>query len=680
MIRRNFLGATLLVVALGGGCGESGDTANGPGVVAKFVVPESLEALDGATFYDHPFPSDLRRDPDGSVHYAGFYSPFKLILVDAYVKATKGLLPGFSPAAAGYVRFEGSLDPASLPADPPASRDAGATAFLMDVDPASPERGKRRMIQLKWQEEEGVYWLPRTLGFAPATGYPLAPKTRYAFVVTRRARGAGGAKVSPSRELEEVLGLSPATARTQALAAQWRPAIEELGKAGVPAGDVAHLTVFTTNDPTAELLVVADHAKKEVPAPTATGWTARENKADYDVYEGSYGPVPSYQDGKLPFSQIADGGGFKLDAGGKPVVAGTFSMRFSMVVPKEAACPEPAAGYPIALYAHGTGGDYRSVVDEGGSVGRELAKKCIASMGVDQIFHGARPGAPPDSDPNKEGNIQLLFFNLNNPVAARTNNRQSAIDVVMQARLFEGGKTTVPAATSRSGKEVHFDPSRLLFVGHSQGGLNGPLFLAIDDAARGGVLSGSGAFIAVSLLEKTKPQPSVAGAVATLLGLNAETKKELDLFHPAMGLVQALIDVTDPLHYARFTIKSPRPGFAPKSVLMTEGIDGAGVGDSYTPPPSIEAGAVALGLPRLAPGTRPIAAAAWSGLGDLTVPAGGTSGNLADGRASGAIAQFAPAGKSDGHFVLFDVPEARELAAQFCRNLADDPKGKIPAL
>lgn len=667
------------VSGLGSGCGETSDAATPtPATTAKFVVPASLDELDGPTFYDHPFPSDLRRDADGTARYTGFYNPFKLVLVDTYVKATKGLLAGFSPAAAAYLRFDGGVDAASLPKDPPASKDPGSVVQLVDVDPASPERGQRRMIQTKWQEEDGVYWLGHTLGVLPAVGYPLAPKTRYAIVVTKKLRGADGGAVRPSAELEEVLGVRPASARTQALAASWKPAIDELARAGIAPADVAHLAVFTTNDPTAELFAITDHAKKEIAAPTASGWVAKDDRTDYDVYEGSYGPVPNYQDGNLPFKQIADGGGFKLDGAGKPIVANTFTMRFAMVVPKEAACPQPEGGYPIALYAHGTGGDYRSVVGEGGSVGQNLAKRCIASMGVDQIFHGARPGAPPDSDPNKEGNIQLLFFNLNNPTAARTNNRQSAIDVVMQARLFTDSKITVPAATARGGKEVRFDGKRLLFFGHSQGGLNGPLFLAIDDAARGGVLSGSGAFISVSLLNKTKPEPSVAGAVATLLGLNAETRKELDVFHPAASLVQALIDVTDPLHYARFTVKSPRPGHAPKSVLMTEGIDASGAGDNYTPPPSIEAGALALGLPRLAPGTRPIEGAAWGGLADLVVPSGGVSGNLAGGAATGAIAQFVPAAKSDGHFVVFDVPAARELAGQFCKNLVDDPKGRIP--
>jgi hypothetical protein len=43
------------------------------------------------------------------------------------------------------------------------------------------------------------------------------------------------------------------------------------------------------------------------------------------------------------------------------------------------------------------------------------------------------------------------------------------------------------------------------------------------------------------------------------------------------------------------------------------------------------------------------------------------------------LAQFLPPA-SDGHFVVFDVPAAREMAAQFCRNLADDPHGRVPAV
>ena len=160
---------------------------------------------------------------------------------------------------------------------------------------------------------------------------------------------------------------------------------------------------------------------------------------------------------------------------------------------------------PIVLYAHGTTGDYRSVVGGGSAPGDELATLCLASMGIDQTLHGTRPGAPPLDDPNRDGNIELLFFNLNNLEAARTNGRQGAVDVVQQARLFTEGAATVPAAVSKSGADIKFDGTRVTFFGHSQGGLNGPLFLAGSDLARGGVLSGAGSIFGIALLEKTKP-------------------------------------------------------------------------------------------------------------------------------------------------------------------------------
>src|SRR5262249_21140388 len=150
---------------------------------------------------------------------------------------------------------------------------------------------------------------------------------------------------------------------------------------------------------------------------------------------------------------------------------------------------------------------------------------CLASMGVDQIFQGVRPGSKMGAT---EGQIGLVFYNVQNPVAARTNGRQSAIDEVQRARLFTDSNMIVPASVASTGSDIRCDASKLMFFGHSQGGLNGPLFTAIDPTALGGVFSGSGAVIAVGLLDKTEPQPAVSGLVRTLLGLNETTAAELD--------------------------------------------------------------------------------------------------------------------------------------------------------
>ncbi|MCS6898606.1 MAG: hypothetical protein RMJ98_13055, partial [Myxococcales bacterium] len=126
-------------------------------------------------------------------------------------------------------------------------------------------------------------------------------------------------------------------------------------------------------------------------------------------------------------------------------------------------------------------------------------------------------------------------------------------------------------------------------------------------------------------------------------------------------------------------IREPRPGFAPKSIYQTEGVNPDGSGDNYTPPRSMEVQAVATGLPLMEPVVRAIPEMTLRGLTPVSIPAEGLSGNLAGGKASGVLAQWSPTDGSDGHFVVFHVAKARAQAARFCRNLADDPVGRIPA-
>jgi hypothetical protein len=296
-------------------------------------------------------------------------------------------------------------------------------------------------------------------------------------------------------------------------------------------------------------------------------------------------------------------------------------------------------------------------------------------MGVDQILHGERPGAP--SDPFQ---VSLLFFNFQNIHAFRTNTQQSAIDEVQRARLFTETGAFIPASVSATGQDIRFDAAKVMFMGHSQGGLNGPLYLAVDDSSRGGVLSGAGAIAGLTLLYKTKPDPPIPNLVKTLLlGLSPDEEVEVDLLHPAMSFAQWLIDPWDAVNYARLTVREPLPGLTPKSVYMSEGIGPDGVGDSYAPPKGTEAQAINMGLPLQLPEQFPIEELQWGGPEPVTVPAEGLSGNLAGGAASGILAQWAPAPGRDGHFVIFDVPAAREQAAEFLRQLALDPVGRVPA-
>jgi hypothetical protein len=643
----------------------------GDPITGVYHVPESLDELTQESWFDHPWPSDVRLE-GGAPVFRGFLNRGQVLLVDEYVGRTDALLDGFSPVGAGFLRFDGPLDPASLPATPADTLDARASVQLIDVDPASPEHGTRRPIMTSFRAPAGKYLMPNTLRWLPALGFPLRPKTRYALVVTHALRAEGGGEVLASAELEEVLGLVQATGPRVAVAAELAPALDVIESTGTRRRAIRQLSVFTTGDPAAELVAIADHVHSSVPAPQIVArepWSLAKYNSEFFLYRSRFGPIPNYQHGIVPYHKPEDGGGFTFEDG-VPVVANYYDARFAISVPKN--CEMPEAGYPIVLYAHGTYGNFESFAGDG--TAEALAEKCIAAMGVDQIFHGTRPGAP--EDPSQ---VDTVFFNFQNVAAIRSNNRQSAIDEVQRARLFTETQAVIPAHVSLDGQTIRFDPTKVMFFGHSQGGLNGPLFLAVDDAVRGGVLSGSGSMIIVTLIDKTEPKPSLAELVANVfLALDSDEREELDIFHPALMVAQSIADPVDPVHYARMTIREPRAGFLPKSILMTEGIGADGVGDHYTPPAATEAHAVAMGLPLQLPAQRLFSQLDYGALAPVEIPPEGLSGNLAGGLASGVLAQWAPAPDSDGHFVVFRVEPARAQAAEFLRRLADTPTGSIP--
>ncbi len=662
------LGCSAVVLSLvSSSCGDEEG-----GIEAVFVVPKSLDELSEETYFDHPYPSDLRLE-GGFVRFTGYPNPREVPLLDEYTTYLNGKLTGFSPVAAGFARFTDAIDEASLP-DPGQSQTQSASVQLIDVDPGSPDRGKRHPIYVTFRAEPGVYWQRNTLAFMPVPGFPLRFDTKYALVVTDAIRGANGEAVVQSTSIGEALGLeSPSSPAVEKLAASWADAAAEVQAAGVAPERIVQFSVFTTNDPTAEFMAAAAALPTQIEPPAAdpAAWVLVSETTELDEYHGMYGPLPNYQAGTLPFRSFGDGGSFVVDESGVPQIVDTFDARFSLTVPNRTTCPQPPSGYPVALYAHGTGGSYRSFVLDG--TGEALAKRCIATMGVDQILHGTRPGAP-----DNDAEVNILFFNFNNVEAARTNVRQSGLDEIQRARLFTESAVTIPAAVSATGEEIRFDASKVLFFGHSQGSLNGPLYLAGSDSARGAVLSGASAVIQITLLEKTKPDPSVAFLVKTIfLQLFPEEEAEASLLYPPLALAQTIVDPVDPVSYARYIVREPAFG-APKSIYMTEGIGPTGEGDSYAPPRGCEALAMAIGLPIQEPVQHEPQDAAWGGLDRVTVPGEGLSGNLAGGLASGVLAQWAPEG-DDGHFVVFDIPGATNQAAEFLRLLAEDPKGRVPA-
>lgn len=639
----------LATVLLGSDCSD-----RPPEGEAVFELPrEGREA----GFFDLPWPSDLRRDAEGFIDVRDYPNPMSVAVLDRYLEAMSTRLRGFGTNGAAYLRFSSTVDEGSLPLDPAGTLTPDASVFLIDVDPDSPEQGTRHPAVVHYRDQATLYWPEHTVAVRPVYGMPLAAGRTYAAVVTRDVRPIAGGSFLRSVDLDLLIQRG-GDATVAAAREVYEPALDVIEESGVPRDRVLSLAVFTTQDPTEELITVRDWMMESyaVPEGRDDGWRWLREESGYSLVHGRYGPVPIFQSGEVPYD-VPGSGEIRIDDG-VPVVAQDIDVRFALTVPKT---PMPEAGYPVVLYAHGTGGDFETFVRN--EVAADLAAEGYATLGIDQVLHGQRNTT--DDSP------EYLFFNFENPYAARDNVRQAVIDVVQQARF--AANLNVPTRTLNvDGAPVVFDPTRIYVYGHSQGGLNMPIFLSIDDQTKGGVLSGAGATLAISIIEKKAPI-DILLAVKLFLRLpggSTEDAAEREHFvyeHPVLTLLQTWVEAGDAANYAHRMFHEPRAGFAPKSVLQTEGLE-----DLYTTPHNIEALAGAGRVPQVQPVAQTIEALELRGIAPVAAP---VSGNVAGGMATAGILQF-PDG---GHFVAFDDPTARAQIRGFFRSLAEGGPGTIPA-
>lgn len=622
---------------------------------ALFELPRDGEP-PASGFYALPFPNDLRIDPATGQMDLGDYVRANP-LIDLYVESVQRDVRGFSVTAASFARFDGPIDVASLPATPADSQQPGASVYLVNIDPDSDRRGERVPLRFRFEPRAGNAIGANWLSALPFPGYVLAEQTTYALVITTRLRGANGAPVEPAPALAAVLAPEPppgadaALLRARAvyapLAAWLDPANSD--PAGGPANqdrvaDLVSAAVFTTQDATSLMGRIRQVVYEDVPEPTPRDITRPAPEGpNYAWIDGVY-DSPGFQRGEPPFSRMSDGGDIAVDQGGRPEVQRMDALRFSLSVPRG---DMPAAGWPVVLFAHGTGGSYHSFHNN--RVAELLAAEGIAVISTDQVMHF--PRIPAGASP------EILFFNVQNPLSVRDNTLQGAADDFQLLRLVLGFDHTEP-----DGVRVAFDPGRIYFFGHSQGGLTGPPFLAHEPLVKGAVLSGAGGLIYLSLLYKTQPL-DIAGLTISLLD-----EYPLDEFHPVLALLQTYLDRADPVVYGPLLVQRPVAGVTPKHIFQSEGFT-----DRYTPVPSIEALATSLGVDLVEPVLSPVAGLNLLGRTVRTAP---VTGNQAG--TTAVLLQYDEVPDSDGHFVLFRVDDARRQVAAFLRTLVDTGTATLP--
>ena len=161
----------------------------------------------------------------------------------------------------------------------------------------------------------------------------------------------------------------------------------------------------TVSAPILEPARVADAVADAFPEAIVEKWDVvplDEPSGYYVAYEGRY-LTPNFQSGEKPYE--VEGGAILFDGDGAPILNELEDIRFAVTVPKSAEMP--AAGWPLVLYGHGTGGDYRSFIRASGNApARILAQRGFAVLSIDQPLHGER-GTGSDS--------VFLSFNFSNP-------------------------------------------------------------------------------------------------------------------------------------------------------------------------------------------------------------------------------------------------------------------------
>ncbi len=612
-----------------------GETCTDPpgATQAYFRVPRGSNDGD---FYRLPFPNDVRNDA-GKISLSGHPTPGSDLLgfdvVARYLADIEATVDGFSTYPTVFFRFSAAVDINGT------LKATGAVRWLDITTPTSPVD-----LALSWSAttDRNAYICNNWMAIRPPKGAPLAPGHTYAVLLASSVRDANGMPIQVPSDLAALL--APTAPGDATLAPQWTkyaPLRAWAVGQGVAVTTILDATMFTVGHPAA----IGPNLAAAIAAtavPTATSWTncatapspcpqaagVRACGTPDPAFDELHAMItlPIFQAGTEPYETPTDGGDFVLSSTGVPMMQRTEAVCMSLTVPKGSAMP--AGGWPLLVYAHGTGGSFRTDIPEG--VAGRMAAVGVAVLGIDQVEHGTRRGASQSSPDD-------LFFNFANPAAARGNPLQGAADQMSLVRFATG--FDLPAAASPTQTEIKI--ARLAFWGHSQGATEGGIAMPYTAGVTGAVMSGQGASLMDALVTKTNPV-DIAGVLPVVL-----EDPKVDINHPVLSLLQGDLGLVDPLNHAAALVANPVAAATQKHVFQPYG-----QGDTYAPPPTQQTFAIAAQLDEATAPTG-VVPDSFLSTAPLVVPAGGNA-TVNGVTLTALLRQYAPGSSYDGHFVAYD--------------------------
>ncbi|MCB9542784.1 MAG: hypothetical protein H6703_10085 [Myxococcales bacterium] len=495
---------------------------------AAVVSPVLRPRFDpaGRGFFSTPWPSDARLTARGTPRLSDFPLGGPTLL--RAVAEIEGRVTGFATMPVIYVAFDDDITGAAVPT-PIASLDPASPVQLVRLGEGCAERvpvevSVRAADDIDRFTEAGLLQVKNTVGAV------LDPRVPYAMIVTT-AFGAPLAKpiAAPPAFVDALAG--DGTAWGDAL----QPLRDCLPALGLAADEIAIATVFTPQDPVGTLQAlrarVMDPAQIETRAPLAlardVAWSRRRLRLT--TWSGEV-EFPVFQAGVTPYNGV--GGGFVLDDDGVPVVQRWEAVPVAVAWRELDMPPDPR---PALVFIDGTGWSPWTHLHSGW-LGNALDAGFVVFSFMPQ-FHGERAGVT--------GGPEVPTFNFFNPAAARTNFQQQAAETSYFLRVIREQLTAVEGLPP-------FDPDDIVYGGHSQGALAGALTAAVESEYAAYVFNGLASYLTLTILER-KDLLDFELVVRGLLGAD----KPLDLFHPALQLLQLGSESVDPHNYARLWRGTP---------------------------------------------------------------------------------------------------------------------------
>jgi hypothetical protein len=510
-----------------------------------------------------------------------------------------------------FIRFDGAIDPGSLPGGPAESLERDASVFLLDADTSSSTAFERIPIEVSSTEDR------TELRLRPAFGRTLVPGRRYAAVVTDGLTAADGTQVGPAERFAAIRDRPIlASSLERAARARYNPVLQTLARSGLARRRVVALAVFHVQSARSDLDAVRallaarplelsaltlTKAGPELdlllgtPAATAVGIVPEGAPHDQVgfIARGSIA-VPS-----LLAATPDEHGAFGRGQAGQLLIRGEHDVFFSAWLPRIVMMDAPL---PIVVVAH----DLQGERSDAAALANVLAGAGFAVIAADAPFHGLRAGtgdavsrftgaARSDGFGDAAGDFagvrddQGKLASLH-PFYFRDAVRQAAADTMALLQVIRADGLTQLAALAPELAGLSFDTTQVGYVGLGLGADVGAIVAPFEPEVNAFVLAFAGG-TGVDGWFASPEQSAFGDALLARLGRAGSANDAADppALWPDVDVFRTIADRASPFAYAGLLRR------APASALLLLARDDESVANEATEALAHALGAVVVG-------------------------------------------------------------------------------------